>query len=185
MYEMIRNLLKHFKNPKTDTWEEPPAPLPEDEEEVGAYTCEEPPPSAPPPQTREEKDPLVQEEEEEVEAYTFEEPLPSAPPPQTRDEMDPLVQEEEEEAEAYPFEEPLPASSPPQTRDEKDPRVQKEEAYTCMDCMEQRNENCFGKKKICPDFRYAPRITQQDRETWPKFGDATGFRLKAVKRRGK
>ena len=153
MYEMIRNLLKHFKNPKTDTWEEPPAPLPEDEEEVGAYTCEEPSPSAPPPQTREEKDPLVQEEEEEVEAYTFEEPLPSAPPPQTRDEMD--------------------------------PRVQKEEAYTCMDCMEQRNENCFGKKKICPDFRYAPRITQQDRETWPKFGDATGFRLKAVKRRKK
>ena len=153
MYEMIRNLLKHFKNPKTDTWEEPPAPLPEDEEEVGAYTCEEPLPSAPPPETREEKDPLVQEEEEEVEAYTFEEPLPSAPPPQTRDEMD--------------------------------PRVQKEEAYTCMDCMEQRNENCFGKKKICPDFRYAPRITQQDRETWPKFGDATGFRLKAVKRRGK
>ena len=121
MYEMIRNLLKHFKNPKTDTWEEPPAPLPEDEEEVGAYTCEE--------------------------------PSPSAPPPQTRDEMD--------------------------------PRVQKEEAYTCMDCMEQRNENCFGKKKICPDFRYAPRITQQDRETWPKFGDATGFRLKAVKRRKK
>ena len=153
MYEMIRNLLKHFKNPKTDTWEEPPAPLPEDEEEVGAYTCEKSPPSAPPPETREEKDPLVQEEEEEVEAYTFEEPLPSAPPPQTRDEMD--------------------------------PRVQKEEAYTCMDCMEQRNENCFGKKKICPDFRYAPRITQQDRETWPKFGDATGFRLKAVKRRGK
>ncbi len=28
--------------------------------------------------------------------------------------------------------------------------------YKCVDCMEFRNENCFGKDRICKDFRYAP-----------------------------
>ena len=51
------------------------------------------------------------------------------------------------------------------------------EPYTCKDCMLYKNETCFGKKELCADFNPAPRVSKSEMELWPKYGDATRFKL--------
>ncbi|MBD5086303.1 MAG: hypothetical protein HDT32_02960 [Clostridiales bacterium] len=48
--------------------------------------------------------------------------------------------------------------------------------YTCLDCIENRNGNCFGENKTCIDFKYAPTVSQETMDNWPKTGDATFMR---------
>ena len=40
----------------------------------------------------------------------------------------------------------------------------------CTNCMEYKNGNCFGSSKICDDFRYSPKISNEELERWPKDG---------------
>lgn len=47
---------------------------------------------------------------------------------------------------------------------------------TCDNCMEQKKGNCFGKLKICDEFRYSPMITQEEKGNWPTIMDASYYR---------
>ncbi len=58
------------------------------------------------------------------------------------------------------------------------PEAEEGVKYTCKDCMDYRNGNCFTANKICEDFRYAPTFTRKETENWPKEGDASYFRRK-------
>jgi hypothetical protein len=49
---------------------------------------------------------------------------------------------------------------------------------TCKNCMEMRKGECIGKQSICEFFRYAPNISKEELDNWPKYGDATYFRMK-------
>lgn len=49
--------------------------------------------------------------------------------------------------------------------------------YSCNDCMELKRENCFGEKEICEFFRYSPSVAKEEKEKWPKYGDATALKL--------
>ena len=53
---------------------------------------------------------------------------------------------------------------------------------TCNDCMVQRRGDCIGQMHICSFFRFAPTMTQSDRDNWPKYGDATCLRMTYGKR---
>ena len=48
---------------------------------------------------------------------------------------------------------------------------------SCINCMLYKNETCFGKKEICEDFRPSPKLSTEEIERWPKYGDATRFKL--------
>lgn len=50
-------------------------------------------------------------------------------------------------------------------------------SYTCKNCMEMRKGECFGKSEICEFFRYAPTISKDEINNWPKYGDATYYRM--------
>ena len=50
--------------------------------------------------------------------------------------------------------------------------------YTCKDCMDYRNGNCFGANAICEDFRFAYTYSAKEVENWPTEGAATYFRRK-------
>ena len=43
---------------------------------------------------------------------------------------------------------------------------------SCKDCMEFKNENCYGDKNICQDYRPSPSISKEEMERWPDIGDA-------------
>lgn len=53
-----------------------------------------------------------------------------------------------------------------------------EPKFTCRDCMDFRNSNCFGGNEICEDFRFAYTFSKREMENWPTMGDATYLRLK-------
>ncbi len=55
--------------------------------------------------------------------------------------------------------------------------------YTCKNCLSYKKEECFGKPVTCKDFKYAPNMTEEKKQNWPKFGDATAFRLKRFNNR--
>ncbi len=48
---------------------------------------------------------------------------------------------------------------------------------SCINCMLYKNETCFGKKEICEDFKPSPKLSTEEIERWPKYGDATRFKL--------
>jgi hypothetical protein len=48
---------------------------------------------------------------------------------------------------------------------------------TCNDCALQRMGDCCGQKSICSFFRACPTISLEEKENWPKYGDATAFRM--------
>jgi hypothetical protein len=60
----------------------------------------------------------------------------------------------------------------------------KERKYTCRDCMDSRNGNCFGGGEICEDFRFAYTYSQKEVENWPTEGDATYYRRKRAGKSG-
>lgn len=43
-----------------------------------------------------------------------------------------------------------------------------EERRSCNNCRLKRNGECFGKNKICQDYKYAPVITEEQARVWPK-----------------
>lgn len=47
---------------------------------------------------------------------------------------------------------------------------------TCENCMEKKNGDCFGAKNVCEFFRPSP-TNIEGKDNWPKYGDATYFRL--------
>ena len=57
----------------------------------------------------------------------------------------------------------------------------KSEVNTCENCMEKKKGDCFGAKAICEFFRPSP-TSIEGKEDWPKYGDATFFRLTRGKR---
>lgn len=52
-----------------------------------------------------------------------------------------------------------------------------DEGKTCKNCIEMKQGKCIGKQNICEDYRYAPPMTEEKKNQWPKYGDATAFRL--------
>lgn len=53
---------------------------------------------------------------------------------------------------------------------------------SCKECLSYRKEECFGKNKICDDFKYAPLMDDEKRRNWPRYGDATYFRMTSRKK---
>ena len=47
----------------------------------------------------------------------------------------------------------------------------------CRKCMLYRRQDCLGEQAICDMFRPFPDINQEDKDHWPKWGDATYIRL--------
>ena len=41
--------------------------------------------------------------------------------------------------------------------------------YTCKDCIAFRRDDCFGEKKICNHFKYAPKADDNITNDWPKY----------------
>ena len=39
---------------------------------------------------------------------------------------------------------------------------------SCNNCRLKRNGECFGKNKICQDYKYTPVITEEQARAWPK-----------------
>ena len=61
--------------------------------------------------------------------------------------------------------------------------VIQEESLTCKNCLEYKKSECFGKPQICEDFRYSPDMDDEKRKNWPKYGDASYFRMHGHRRR--
>lgn len=53
---------------------------------------------------------------------------------------------------------------------------------TCKNCMVMRRGDCFGEQNICEMFRYAPTVSEEETKKWPKYGDATLYRMKNKKK---
>lgn len=53
----------------------------------------------------------------------------------------------------------------------------RDETRSCYNCLLQKKEECFGKSKICEDYKPIPRINKEKMDNWPKYGDATFFRM--------
>ena len=49
----------------------------------------------------------------------------------------------------------------------------------CHSCMKNRSEECFGNRSgiICEDYIPIPNIPKNEREHWPKYGDATALKM--------
>ena len=47
----------------------------------------------------------------------------------------------------------------------------------CKSCMLYRNETCFGRERLCEDYKPAPDLSSLGISNWPKYGDATRFKL--------
>ena len=58
-----------------------------------------------------------------------------------------------------------------------------EKKYSCSDCKLYRRDDCFGQKKICEDFKLSPNISENETRNWPKYGDATYYRMTSNKYR--
>ena len=54
---------------------------------------------------------------------------------------------------------------------------------TCKECKLYTNEECVGEKAICEYFQPSYNISPYEQSLWPKYGDATGFRLNTQKYR--
>lgn len=61
--------------------------------------------------------------------------------------------------------------------------IQEEKSLTCRNCLEYKKSDCFGKPQICEDFRYSPDMDDEKRKNWPKYGDASYFRMHGHRRR--
>ena len=46
----------------------------------------------------------------------------------------------------------------------------------CENCMEYKNGNCSGNQHICEDFRFAPEISKEEFDRWPKYGSVSRLR---------
>lgn len=46
---------------------------------------------------------------------------------------------------------------------------------TCKNCMLMRSGECSG-NKVCEHFKYAPTVSEEETDKWPKYGDATYFK---------
>ena len=53
---------------------------------------------------------------------------------------------------------------------------------SCKTCLEMKRGDCFGKQQVCDDYKYAPPMTEEKKQQWPKYGDATAFRLGKTRR---
>lgn len=42
------------------------------------------------------------------------------------------------------------------------------ETKSCTNCRWKRSGDCFGKSKICQDYKYAPSVTDEQARAWPK-----------------
>lgn len=42
------------------------------------------------------------------------------------------------------------------------------ESKKCVNCMDYINGECIGLKNICSEFRYAPKISKEEMDRWPK-----------------
>ena len=47
----------------------------------------------------------------------------------------------------------------------------------CNNCMILKKGDCFGKVEVCSDYKPIPIVYKKEKEKWPKYGDATMFRL--------
>ena len=53
----------------------------------------------------------------------------------------------------------------------------------CNTCMLEKRGDCYGNKNsICENYKHAPSISNKEIENWPKFGDATYYRMTNRKR---
>ena len=57
----------------------------------------------------------------------------------------------------------------------------KEYEHDCKDCMVLRRGDCFGEKKLCSFFVASPKVTKEEMDNWPKYGDATYYRMTSRK----
>lgn len=51
--------------------------------------------------------------------------------------------------------------------------IEKQNIPSCKRCKLRLRNDCFGAKEICEDFEYVPEITDEELDSWPKYGDAT------------
>lgn len=54
---------------------------------------------------------------------------------------------------------------------------------SCKNCMLYISEECCGDQNICELYKYSPNVSRKEINSWPKFGDATYFRLHSRKRK--
>ena len=53
----------------------------------------------------------------------------------------------------------------------------------CDNCMEMRSGECAGSQGMCEFYRYCPSpLSKEQTADWPKYGDATYFRMKYGKK---
>ena len=38
---------------------------------------------------------------------------------------------------------------------------------SCNNCLYKRKGDCFGEPKICPDYKCAPNMSEEEKEYWP------------------
>lgn len=51
-------------------------------------------------------------------------------------------------------------------------------AASCDNCQLRKSESCTKvRKELCSDYRAIPYIPKEESDLWPKYGDATAFRL--------
>ncbi len=48
---------------------------------------------------------------------------------------------------------------------------------SCKNCIEMKKGDCFGQNSICESYKHSPVISEEKRKDWPKYGDATMFKL--------
>ena len=53
---------------------------------------------------------------------------------------------------------------------------------SCDSCFYLKNESCFGRSNICEDYKHVVSISKEEAARWPKFGDATYYRMISKKR---
>lgn len=53
---------------------------------------------------------------------------------------------------------------------------------SCENCISYLNGDCgMIRRKVCEDYRFVGTIDPREKENWPEFGDATGFKRKKGK----
>lgn len=49
---------------------------------------------------------------------------------------------------------------------------------SCNTCMLMKRGDCSGlQNKVCDDYKHSPSVSEREKENWPKYGDATAFKL--------
>ncbi|HZK33486.1 MAG TPA: hypothetical protein VFC60_03200 [Tissierellaceae bacterium] len=54
---------------------------------------------------------------------------------------------------------------------------------TCDDCFILKKGDCFGRKEICEDFKYVASVSKGYYESWPKYCDASMWRVNYERKR--